>query len=74
MLFDLPVALTTYDSILYGRFDCTNNEITCNDDPIEPNGGEQIALTFQNNDVRYVWVDGYMGAEGSYGMTIAPTP
>ncbi|MBK8939824.1 MAG: hypothetical protein IPM79_19930 [Polyangiaceae bacterium] len=31
-------------------------------------------LDFQNNNIRYVWVDGYQGAEGTYGMEIVSTP
>ena len=73
MTYSLPAEYTTYDSILYGRFDCGSNEISCNDSP-DPTGGEEISLDFQNNNIRYVWVDGYQGAEGTYGMEIVPTP
>ena len=74
MSFGLPPELTSYDSVLYGRFDCTGNEITCDDDPSAPAGGEQISMAFMNNNIRHVWVDGFNGADGPYGMVITPAP
>ncbi len=73
MSFDLPSAQTDFDSILYARFDCGSNEITCNDSP-SPTGGESIDLTFMTNDIRYVWIDGFNGDEGNYTMVVTPTP
>jgi cysteine-rich repeat protein len=72
MDFELPEALATFDSILYARFDCGSNEIEC-DDSVAPTGGESLSLMFVNNNIRYLWVDGYLGAEGSYGLTVTPS-
>ena len=73
MDLELPVALADFDSIMYARFDCGSNEIDC-DDSVSPTGGEQLALAFVSNDIRYLWVDGFNGQEGSYGLTVTPTP
>jgi cysteine-rich repeat protein len=73
MEFALPEALASFDSILYARFDCSMNEIVC-DDSTSLTGGEELSLAFVTNDIRYIWVDGYEGQEGSYGLTVSPTP
>ncbi|MBL8739948.1 MAG: hypothetical protein JNK04_02605, partial [Myxococcales bacterium] len=73
MQLDLPTALADFDSIMYARFDCNSNEIDCDDSPA-PIGGEQLTLAFVMNNIRYVWIDGFMGQEGSYGLTVTPTP
>ena len=73
MSVELPASLTDFDSVLYGRFDCGSNEIVC-DDSASPMGGEQISLPFVNNNIRYVWVDGFNGDAGSYALTVTATP
>lgn len=73
MDIELPTALTDYDALLYARFDCANtgqaNEIACADEPF---GGELMSLGFNTNNVRFVWVDGFQGAEGNYGLSVTP--
>jgi hypothetical protein len=73
MDFELPVALASFDSIMYARFDCGSNEIDCNDS-VAPTGGEQISLPFVMNNIRYLWIDGFNGQEGSFGLTVTATP
>lgn len=73
MDIELPTELTDYDSLLYARLDCANtgesNELACADEPF---GGEFISLAFISNNIRFLWVDGFQGAEGNYGVSISP--
>lgn len=63
---------TNYDSLLHVRTGCNqfSSEVVCVD--VGGNGGEQTDLLFQNNNTRYVWIDGSSGAEGNYTLEIDP--
>jgi cysteine-rich repeat protein len=82
MEFELDSDLTDFDSILYARNgstqqgsvgNCTNSQLQC-DDVEGDMGGEIFDLVFEQNNVRYIWVDGYMGAFGNYGLNVTPSP
>lgn len=79
MALELDPALTNYDSVLHARLGtteqgfCSNTQAGC-DDEDSPNGGDALNLDFVQNNVRYIWVDGYQGATGDFGLTVTPTP
>lgn len=79
MDLELDPARTDYDSVLHARLGtneqgfCSNTQAGC-DDEDSPNGGETLGLDFVQNNVRYIWVDGYNGATGNYGLVVTPTP
>ena len=63
---------TNYDSVLYARPACgSNTNAVCQNAP--GNGGELINLpTVTGGNSFFLWVDGYMGASGSYAVVITP--
>jgi cysteine-rich repeat protein len=74
MLTSLEPGLTDFDSLLHVRTNCNSgfSEVAC--DNAAGDGGELVDLLFMNNDTRFVWVDGFQGAEGNYALVVAPSP
>ena len=71
---------TAYDTVVYVRAGaCDGPQLGCNDDgPCAISGspvqGSRLSLSVTAGQAYYVFVDGYLGAKGPFGLTVtAPT-
>jgi hypothetical protein len=68
----LPSGQTGYDSVLYAQPLCgVDVNVLCDNEA--GNGGESVSIAaVTGGDPFYLWVDGFLGAEGPFTLVLHP--